>query len=171
MSGTRLYFAYGSNLHPARLQARTPSARIVGAAELPGNRLEWHKHGADDSGKCDIIATDKATDRVHGAVYEIDVADWHHLDVAEELDTGYHACRVEVQLCGSTIQAHSYRALVVNPALRPFDWYQVFVVKGARAHGLPEPYIASLDQIETWPDPSQSRARLNRRLLAHSAGS
>ncbi|MFU8878007.1 MAG: gamma-glutamylcyclotransferase family protein, partial [Wenzhouxiangellaceae bacterium] len=82
---TRLYFAYGSNLLPARLAARTPSARIIGPAVLTGNRLAWHKHGVDDSGKCDIVKTGTLADRVFGAVYEIEVDDWNALDRAEEL--------------------------------------------------------------------------------------
>ena len=40
---TRLYFAYGSNLHPPRLRARTPSARALGRADLEGYRLLFHK--------------------------------------------------------------------------------------------------------------------------------
>ena len=33
------YFAYGSNMDTARMLARCPGARLVGAATLPGFRL------------------------------------------------------------------------------------------------------------------------------------
>ncbi len=169
MSKTRLYFAYGSNLYPARLQARTPSARIVGTARMPGNRLEWHKHGIDDSGKCDIVETGRAVDQVQGALYEIDVGDWHHLDIAEELGTGYEIHRIRIQAGDSLVWAYSYRALVTNPQLQPFDWYQQFVIQGALAHGLPGDYIQTLRAVGCWEDSDPERRRINRRLLDGSA--
>lgn len=165
MKATRIYFAYGSNLWPARLRARTPSACILGPAVLPRNRLAWHKHGADDSGKCDIVFTGNERHEVHGALYEIDIADWHHLDVAEELGTGYGAETVHVSANGRRVEAHTYRALVTDPQLKPFDWYKSLVIHGARAHGLPAGYVARLEQASHWPDPDAGRVRLNRRLL------
>ncbi|TNF88372.1 MAG: gamma-glutamylcyclotransferase, partial [Gammaproteobacteria bacterium] len=39
------YFAYGSNMSPARLQARVPSARPLGVYRLKGHRLSFHKRG------------------------------------------------------------------------------------------------------------------------------
>lgn len=169
MPDTRLYFAYGSNLHPARLQARTPSARILGPAELPGNRLAWHKHGVDDSGKCDIVETGRHADRVHGALYEIDIGDWRYLDIAEELGTGYDIHRLEVRAGDQRIRAYSYRALVTDPDLKPFDWYQAFVVQGARVHGLPAEYVRALASVGNWQDPDPDRRDMNRRLLRDAA--
>jgi len=165
----RLYFAYGSNLLPARLRERTPSARSVGAAELPGYRLAWHKHGIDDSGKCDIVATDAGADRVHGALYEIETGDWPALDFAEELGTGYEACIVRVRVDGHWRTAHSYRALQITPELRPFEWYKAFVVHGARAHALPGDYIHGLNQALAWSDPDRDRHGRNVRVLGVAA--
>ncbi|MGB0514434.1 MAG: gamma-glutamylcyclotransferase family protein [Wenzhouxiangellaceae bacterium] len=161
----RLYFAYGSNLLPARLRERTPSARIVGAAVLPGYRLAWHKHGIDDSGKCDIVATDSGADQVHGALYAIESGDWPALDFAEELGTGYAACSLRVRIDGRWRIANSYRALRITPELRPFDWYKAFVVQGARAHALPGEYIRALSAVPVWPDPDQERHSRNLRIL------
>ncbi|MDT8410570.1 MAG: gamma-glutamylcyclotransferase family protein [Wenzhouxiangellaceae bacterium] len=165
MSKTRLYFAYGSNLLPARLKARTPSARLIGNAILSGHRLYWHKHGIDDTGKCDIVATGQSRHQVLGAVYSIDVGEWHHLDHAEELGTGYQACTATVLLRGEPVEAHSYRALITNPDLKPFDWYKEFVMTGARQHGFPEDYIRQLDCMPALADPDPQRAEFNRRLL------
>lgn len=165
MNRTRLYFAYGSNLFAARLQARTPSARIIGTALLPGNRLAWHKHGADDSGKCDIVETGRASDQVHGALYEIEIGDWRHLDIAEERGTGYDIHRIRVEAGDGPVWAYSYRALVTNSRLKPFDWYQQFVIQGALAHGLPGDYIQTLRTVGCWQDSDPERRRMNRRLL------
>jgi len=166
MAGSRLYFAYGSNLLPARLRARTPSVRIVGAASLPGFRLAWHKHGIDDSGKCDIVPTDCGEQVVHGALYQIDQCDWPALDHAEELGTGYAACRVRVRLRRDWVEAHSYRALIINPELKPFHWYKRFVVAGARAHELPPAWIRTLEATADWIDPDPGRIRRNLALFA-----
>jgi len=161
----RLYFAYGSNLLPARLRARTPSARIVGTAMLEGFRLAWHKHGCDDSGKCDIVATDTGRDRVHGALYAIEPDEWPALDIAEELGTGYEACRLQVRSGDENHLAHSYRALQVTPELKPFEWYKALVVHGARAHDLPADYIQRLRATPAWKDPDRDRHDLHLRLL------
>lgn len=44
MSDPLLYFAYGSNLHPLRLQRRTPSARLAGLAVLEGHVLRGARY-------------------------------------------------------------------------------------------------------------------------------
>lgn len=160
---TRLYFAYGSNLLPSRLAARTPSARIVAIARLPDYALRWHKIGADASGKCDIVPA--PGEAVHGAVYRIDAGEWHHLDVAEELGRGYESCALEVHTADGPVNACSYRALITDPALKPFDWYRDLVAAGAAAHGLPRPWLQTLGDTPAAPDPDQARAALHRALL------
>jgi hypothetical protein len=65
------YFAYGSNMSLARLQARTPSARRLGTAVLESHDLRFHKAGKDGSGKCDVVHTGGA-ECVYGVLYEID---------------------------------------------------------------------------------------------------
>jgi len=54
---TLYYFAYGSNLHPLRLQARLSSAQLIGTTILPGYALKFHKLGHCLSGKCNIVRT------------------------------------------------------------------------------------------------------------------
>ena len=51
------YAAFGSNLHPLRLQKRIPSARLLGVAPVDGFRLAFNKTGdIDGSGKANIVA-------------------------------------------------------------------------------------------------------------------
>jgi len=163
-SGSFLYFAYGSNLLSARLKARTPSARVAGRAVLSRFELRWHKIGADDTGKCDVVFTDRPGDFVHGVAYLIRRADLKHLDRVEELGTGYYACNVPIQLAGRRRLARTYRAIPTDPELKPLDWYKRFVVHGAREHNLPEHYVARLARTSATIDDDGSRRMRNLRI-------
>lgn len=163
-SGTFLYFAYGSNLMSARLKARTPSARVVGRAILPRFQLRWHKIGADATGKCDIVFSDRPGDFVHGVAYRIRRAELRHLDQVEELGTGYYACNVPIHVGARRQLARTYRAIPIDASLKPLDWYKRFVVHGAREHDLPERYIAGLARMPAITDTDQSRRMRNLRI-------
>lgn len=53
----------------------------------------------------------------------------------------------------------------VDESLRPYSWYNEFVVKEARQHPLPDEYIAQLEIVEADADPDAERERLNRESL------
>ncbi|MDX1626489.1 MAG: gamma-glutamylcyclotransferase family protein [Wenzhouxiangellaceae bacterium] len=163
-TGTFLYFAYGSNLMSARLLARCPSARKAGTARLFGHRLAWHKFGCDDTGKCDVVRTGSPVDVVHGVAWRIRHAERPALDFHEELDTGYTAETVRIQVNGRFRHARTYRAIPVDPSLRPLDWYKRFVVEGAREHALPSHWIAALDRAPVLRDSDLPRRNRNLRV-------
>lgn len=160
-----LYFAYGSNMLTARLRERTPSATVLGAAELPGHALRWHKAGADGSGKCDVVEVDAPDARVHGVLYRILLSEQPQLDAAEALGVGYTDKHAAVLSGGRTLQARLYVALVTAPALRPFDWYRALVVAGAREHGLPDAYVAALAAVPARTDTDQARLQRHWALI------
>lgn len=156
---TRLYFAYGSNMHEPRLRERVPSAEFVDIARLPGMMVVFQKHGRDDSAKCDLEPLDSATS--WGVVYRIDVDDLPRLDEAE--GDGYRRESVVVATRDDFLEAFTYRARKDHlTSARPFDWYVDLLVEGARDHDLPQMYIAGLEQTETQPDPDSERAERNR---------
>ena len=158
-----LVFAYGSNLLPARLLARTPSAQVVATGVLPGHRLCWHMASRDGSGKCDVVPD--AAAEVHGVVWRLDPADKPALDAAESLGHGYTERALAVHTAAGVVEAWTYLALRTDPALRPYDWYRDIVVAGARHHALPATYVATLAAIEALTDPDPARAAHHRRLL------
>lgn len=160
------YAAYGSNLHPLRLAERTPSARLVGAACVPGYRLHWHKRGMDGSGKCDIRPAD---DQVYVAVFDIDAAEGRCLDRIEGVGRGYRRGRLQVPEFGSCI---TYFAAddCVDDGLLPFGWYRELVLLGCRYHGFPADYRAAIEAVPYRADPDPARrsdneARVTRILL------
>lgn len=162
------YFAYGSNMHPFRLWQRVPSSSAVEAVELRGHVLCFHKRSPDGSGKCNILATGRQTDRVIGILYRIDPSDRHALDQAEGLGCGYfHA---EFRLSGSSGE-HGAFAYVADPSyiddtLKPYSWYKALVLGGARAHGLPAAYVRTIERHVSIEDPDRARHREHLRILA-----
>lgn len=166
-TGHFLYFAYGSNLHPERLRQRTPSARVVGPAVLPGHQLRFHKLGRDGSAKCDARRTDDPRHAVHGVVYHIEERHRAELDRAESRGVGYDARLVGLRTDRGRLHAWSYHArdAAIATGLSPFDWYLDYVVAGARHHGLPRSYIDALMQVPSRPDPQEFRNALNRAIL------
>lgn len=162
-------FAYGSNMLSARLQKRCPSARRVGVAQLLGHQLRWHKLSKDGSGKCDA-APGNVDQAVFGVVYEIAVNEKEALDRAEGLDQGYDEKDATVVLNGDAVTVSIYSATTVDPALKPYTWYKALVVAGAKEHGLPAPYIASLEVVEASEDPDRTRHDRGMRVLSAAGG-
>jgi gamma-glutamylcyclotransferase (GGCT)/AIG2-like uncharacterized protein YtfP len=153
-----LYFAYGSNMSGRRLQQRVPSARVHGTALLVAHRLVFHKAGRDGSAKCDAAPSAGINDRVIGVIYRMDPRHKPLLDAAEGLDQGYAQKTVTLRTSDGLIsQAFTYYATHVDPQLKPFSWYKEHVLRGAREHALPEPYVASIAAIVAVEDPDATR--------------
>lgn len=128
---------------------RVPSARVVGRATLEGFELRFHKRGwKDGTGKANAWNTDEPGARVHGVVYEVAERELADLDVHE---TGYERRRVgfavERARGSRKVEAWVYLATpdVIDDALVPTAWYRDHVLRGARAHGLPDRLIAWLE--------------------------
>ncbi|MDH3338146.1 MAG: gamma-glutamylcyclotransferase [Gammaproteobacteria bacterium] len=147
------YAAYGSNLHPRRLRARTASARLVGTGYLPGWSLRFHKRSADTSGKCSIL---KGSSGVYVAVYQMSPADKHILDGIEGVGCGYVDASIVVPgmgECATYIAADSH----VDNALEPFDWYREIVLLGCKELGFPAAYARRIEQVTAATDPDPNR--------------
>lgn len=161
------YFAYGSNLHPLRLQQRVPSAALVGVAELGSFRLVFHKRGQDDSAKCSLLASASETDRVYGAIYTMSAGHKGLLDRFEGLGNGYRDQVLQIRFLGRDYPCLTYIAQETHIVddLRPYHWYKELVLNGARFHQFPENYISTIECIESVDDPQTERMREYQRLL------
>lgn len=170
MNDTVYYFAYGSNMSSARLSARLQSSRSVGVGALPSHRLGFHmRSGLDGSAKCDAYRTGREEDRVHGVLFSVAVHELAVLDHFESRGVAYERVEVQIErLEGDHVGAYTYRALKVEPGLRPFDWYKEHVVRGAREHGLPAHYVAALEAVPAQPDPDTIRRA--RELAIYTSG-
>lgn len=164
--GVRAYFAYGSNLHPARMAARLAQPRLIGTGVLEAHALRFDKRGRDGSGKCTIEPARDAC--VHGAVYHLTADDEQRLDVIEGVGGGYDVQYVTLARHGR-VRTYVANAAARCPGLPVFDWYLGLVLAGARHLGLPAPYLARLASLPCVADPDRERAALHAALLASCA--
>lgn len=153
------YLAYGSNLHPVRLQRRTPSCRIIGQAILTSYRLQFHKLGKDGSGKCNAFFTGNADDRVIGIIYKINYDDKSALDDAEGAGYGYNIEEFSIKSENNRYNVFSYLAdpAYIEDSVSPFSWYKNLVIHGAKFHRFPDTYIKNIESVGEIQDPDRAR--------------
>ena len=161
------YFAYGSNLHPLRLNERVASATLIGPACIKGYQLVFHKNGHDGSGKCNLFETGDNTDHVHGAIYSLAVNDKPILDEFEGKGFGYVDKNIVIRHEDSSTQCFSYFAqnAYIIDTLEPFHWYKELVIEGAVYLRFPESYLARIKAVRSQQDPNLSRRLLHDQLL------
>ncbi|WP_448549382.1 gamma-glutamylcyclotransferase family protein [Thalassotalea fusca] len=148
------YFAYGSNMSLARIQARIEAVPVKGFFQLPGHSLIFNKVGKDGSAKANIMP--HSTHNVFGRLYQLSDEDKSTLDAIE--GSGYTCQRVSVKNnSGELIQAYCYIAININRAMRPFDWYLTHILQGAIEADLPSDYVSYLSLINTVEDPNMQR--------------
>ena len=143
------YFAYGSNLDLARMRARVPAVGLIGPARLQGMRLAFDKRGKDGSGKANLA--EDAASHVWGVLYALE---WAQLPILDTFEPGYERVRVSVEREGVRLAAETYVSTLCAPALAAASWYKQLIVEGARAHGLPEAYVARLRHLPARDDPA-----------------
>jgi len=165
---SRLYFAYGSNLHPRRLGQRVASAVALGSAALDGHVLRFHKQGRDGSGKCDAMWTGRPGDVVLGALYRLEAPDVVALDGIEGVGRGYETHDVRVRVGAAEIEAFTYRAAAtfIDATLLPWDWYKALVLAGARHHRFGDDYVRAIEAVASRVDPDVARGAEHAALLA-----
>lgn len=148
-----LYAAYGSNLHPARLAERLPSARLLGTGQLQDWSLRFHKRSRDASGKCNIVP---GREGACFAIFDISRDDKSVLDRIEGVGSGYAAASLIIPPFGECA-TYIAEASHVDDALRPYDWYRQLVLAGANYHGFPDDYIARIERVQAVGDPDAER--------------
>lgn len=148
-----LVFAYGSNMHPERMLVRVPGATARGAGRLRGQRVVLNKRGADGSAKANLAADPEGV--VWGVLWEVDPADRETLD---RFEGGYERVRVTVEAGDGCLEAETYVSQRLADGALPYDWYLEHIVRGARAFGFPEAYVAHLAAHPCEPDPTRAPA-------------
>ena len=156
------YFSYGSNMLAERLQARCPSARVLGPGKAMGYALGFSKLSKDGSGKAMPFAQEDGSHVLSGVLFEIDGKQLVDLDRAEAAGFGYDRCEDFAISFGDGDEKLSVTTYLANPnyiddALQPFDWYLALVIAGALQHKFPASYIDNLRAVSWCRDPNSSR--------------
>ena len=152
------YFAYGSNMSPARLRERIGLAECLGVHYLGGFDLRFHKVGQDGTAKCDAYRTGDPSNLVQGVVFRIDPGQLVSLDSIEGVGKGYDRRKVEVVSSGgAAVSAFTYVASHLDASLLPFSWYKQHVLVGAKAAGLSLDYIERIERVPELEDPDAKR--------------
>ena len=145
-------FAYGSNLDPEQMLARVASAVALGRARLAGWSFACNKLGRDGTAKANLVRA--AGGSVWGVVYELDTV---HLAVLDRFEGGYERLELEVELDdGRGQHAHVYVSERLAPEPMPLEAYKALILRGARAHGLPEEWVRALERLPSRPDPERA---------------
>ncbi len=135
----RLYFAYGSNMHRARLEERVgPVAESLGHAVLEGYVHSFSHKGRDGSGKGNIeVATGEL---VRGVLYRMTTDQVALLDPYEG---GYDMAEVQVDSADGKhrFEAYTYIAIKDAEGLLPREFYVAHYLRGMQENGFPQSYI------------------------------
>ena len=133
-----LYFAYGSNMDLAAMATRCPRSKPLGVARLPR-----HRFLINEDGYATIVRDPRAD--VHGLLFELALPDVPALDRYEGIGQGLYSKIIQPVL---TAQGARKALVYIGRSSRPGvarPGYLEGVVAAARAAGLPEKYIATLD--------------------------
>ena len=157
------YLAYGSNLHPLRLEARLGKVNRIGNVMLPGWNLCFHKRGADGSGKGNLIQRQKSC--AWGVIFEVSTQQKQRLDEFE--GDGYEVQSLEVNVDGVNYNSFCYIAEPewIDDSLIPHDWYQLLILLGAQHAVFPTRYLSQIQAQKTQYEP-QGNTRHQQMLTA-----
>ncbi len=149
------YFAYGSDMNLAQMKQRCSSPKVLGIARLPGYRVDFFGETAIWDGAQDTVISDPKSE-VWGVLYELTFSDYEQLDFYVDVrfdGTGpyFHYPVDVIDIEQRTINAMIYKKDKCGEVMPPSTEYLNFIIQGAKEHGLPEDYIALLQNRITKP--------------------
>jgi cation transport regulator ChaC len=145
-----LYFAYGSNMSRAQMQARCPDHELIGTAVLKDHALCFPR--TSPIRNCGVAGlVEKAGAEVWGVVYRLHDEDLAELDRREGYDPSrpahenrYNRQTISVLMDGSTVDCLTYIARPETGTHVPNAEYMATIITGAVENGLPAEYVARL---------------------------
>jgi len=149
------YFAYGSNMNPARLADQRLKERAVRmgpriAGRLDGWRLVFNKVARAPAGAGVGNIVEAPGEVVHGTLNRMPEAGLAVLDIWEGVAGGHYARRIVPVVradTGATVEAVTYVALKVGDGLRPTREYLDHLLAGKDL--LPASYWEKLRRTQT----------------------
>ncbi|KQN72389.1 gamma-glutamylcyclotransferase family protein [Devosia sp. Leaf64] len=148
-----LYFAYGSNMDLAQMQARCTGAEVVGIGVLADHVLCFPRHSVTrDCGVASI--SPRPGGKTLGVVYRLSAENIARLDAYEDFVVdraaelnSYNRVEIEVLVDGRPHLVQTYIAVAHDGAHRPNAAYLRHLRDGASMHRFPEEYLT---QLQDW---------------------
>lgn len=158
-----LYFAYGSNLNPARLEARGIVPRFVARAHAQGYTIGFPRRMRDGGGVAGMLPAPNGI--VEGVIYLLTDTEFALLDQYEEAPRSYFRTPRIVQVAAAPtarplvrrLCTTTYEAVPGVPAA-PTEDYLAHMITGARHWGLSSKTVNDLESIQPLT-PLQSGSR------------
>jgi cation transport regulator ChaC len=149
LDGHVWYFAYGSNMSPAIFRERRGMEPLeTHAGFVDGYRLAFDIPVGPGERAVANVALDAAA-RIHGVAYLLSAEDAERLDRTEGVPRVYQREPVTIALTrGATCAGFTYRSSISVAGRKPSARYLGLLLDGARAHGLPETYVAALATLQ-----------------------
>ena len=145
------YFAFGANMHDRAFQERRGMRPLEWRpGRIRGYRLRFNLDGRPRGRAAPANLGSDSSAEVWGVLYRITRADLVHLDSTEGVPGRryrHHWAEAE-DTSGRRMPAVTYIADGNETDGRPSSRYITLLREGARAHGLPEPYLRFLDAVE-----------------------
>ena len=144
------YFAFGANMHDSVFLGRRgmmPLAWRVG--RVAGYRLRFNLEGRPRGKAAPANISADPNGELWGVLYQITRAGLVHLNSTEGVPgRRYRPLLVQAETPGAgSVTAITYIAKGRETDGRPSLRYITLLREGARAHGLPEPYVKFLDDV------------------------
>ncbi len=158
------YFAYGSNLDPETFLGRRRMRPLAcERAQLAGFQLVFDlPFGRGERGFANL--REAPGESVWGVAYRIGSAQSQHLDRTEGVPRAYRRHAVTINpAVGDPLPAFTYVSPLRAPHRKPSRRYMGLLLRGARHHGLPEPWIAFLRGFELAADERSTQGQLFER--------
>lgn len=126
------YFAYGSNMNPARMRERVGDWHARMPGRLPGFRLAFDKRAAHPEGAGFANIAPEAGGVVEGVLYRLDEAALEKLDGYEGYPGHYGREEMEVRCDDGVVRAWVYVAMPARTeeGLRPTREYLEHLLAG-----------------------------------------
>jgi hypothetical protein len=140
------FFAYGDRMNTEKMQAGSPSARVVGPGRLDGYRLAFNVVSRSWGGGAANAVPDPRSS-VWGVLWALDDGE---LDQLEPVNTGGveadRALELDVVGPDGVVKAKTFAVDSSEAFVRPTDRYVDMLRATAEAHGLPDEALAELDR-------------------------
>lgn len=145
------YFAYGSNMDPAQMLTRCPSAMRICTAVLQDHKLVFNRTGTYRPGGVANVEPAPG-EKVYGIIWKLPSNEFHSLDQTED-PSAYRRYSTQVySLSGQAYDCHLYVAIPDQLDI-PDRHYLDTLIRAAQHAGLPPEYLAHLKSRRTQPLP------------------